>query len=47
VIVVVMMVVVIVIMVAHGVRIGAKSGLCRGRDSASICRWGSGQGARQ
>ena len=37
--------VVIVIMVAHGVRIGAKSGLCRGRDSASICRWGSGQGA--
>ena len=46
VVIVVVMVVVIVIMVAHGLRIGAKSGLCRGRDSASICRWGSGQGAR-
>jgi hypothetical protein len=45
VIVVVMMVVVVVIVVAHALRIVAKSGLCRGRDSASICRWGSGQGA--
>jgi hypothetical protein len=43
----VIVVVVIVIMVAHTVRIGAKSGLCRGRDSASICRWGGGQDASE
>jgi hypothetical protein len=43
-VVIVMMAVVVVIMVAHGVRIGEESGLCRGGDSASICRWGSGEG---
>jgi hypothetical protein len=43
VIVVVMMMV--VIMIGHGPKIGAKSGLCRGEDSASISTWDLGQGA--
>src|SRR5437879_10850082 len=40
---IVIMVVVVVVMPGHGAKIGAKSGLCRGRDSASISPWGRGQ----
>jgi hypothetical protein len=44
---VVIVVVMVVIMIGHGPKIGAKSGLCRGGDSASICICGVGQGALQ
>ena len=37
---VVIVVVMVVVMVAHGRKIGAKSGLCRGEDSASISAMG-------
>jgi hypothetical protein len=36
--VVVVVVMVVVIMIGHGAKIGAKSGLCRGEDSASISK---------